>query len=64
MIKLVAYSDQQNSGRRIHVIPGARILWIVMMKFSPVRIDEKPEMNTPMAMAKTWVFVYFVLSGV
>ncbi len=26
--------------------PGARILWIVTMKFSPVRIDEKPAMNT------------------
>ena len=63
-MRLVAYIDQQNSGRRSHVRPGARILWMVMMKFSPVRIDENPEMNTPIAIAKTWVFVYFVLSGV
>ena len=27
--------------------PGARILWIVTMKFSPVRIDEKPVMKMP-----------------
>ena len=47
MIRLVAYSDQQNSGSRIHVMPGARILWMVMMKFRPVRMDENPEMNTP-----------------
>ena len=47
MMRLVAYSDQQNSGSRIHVMPGARILWMVMMKFSPVRMDENPEMNTP-----------------
>ena len=26
-------------------MPGARILWIVTMKLSPVRIDEKPAMK-------------------
>ena len=35
------------SGRRNHVIPGARILWMVTMKFSPVRIEEKPLMKIP-----------------
>ena len=28
-------------------MPGARSVWTVTMKFSPVRIDEKPRMNTP-----------------
>ena len=28
-------------------MPGARILWMVTMKFRPVRIDEKPAMKTP-----------------
>jgi hypothetical protein len=27
-------------------MPGARSLWMVAMKFTPVRIDEKPRMNT------------------
>ena len=31
-----------NSGKRNQVIPGARIVCIVTMKFSPVRIDAKP----------------------
>ena len=46
-ITLVAYIAQMNSGSRNQVIPGARILWIVTMKFSPVRIEEKPVMKTP-----------------
>ncbi len=33
---------QINSGSRNQVMPGARILWIVTMKFSPVKIEEKP----------------------
>ena len=37
------------------VSPGARILWVVAMKLMPVRIDEKPVMNTPTAAAITWV---------
>jgi hypothetical protein len=52
-IRLVAYIDQMNSGRRNQVIPGARISWIVTMKFKPVSIEEKPAMNTPVATAKT-----------
>ena len=30
-------------------MPGARIRWIVTMKFRPVRIDEKPVMKMPSA---------------
>ena len=48
-ITLVAYIAQMKSGSRNQVMPGARILWIVTMKFRPVRIDEKPVMKTPSA---------------
>ena len=44
-----------NSGRRNQVMPGARILWIVTMKFRPVRIDEKPVMKMPSAVGITCV---------
>ncbi len=37
-------------------MPGARILWTVTMKFRPVRIEEKPAMNTPIAAASTYEF--------
>jgi hypothetical protein len=40
-------------GNLNHVMPGARIRWIVTMKFRPVRIDEKPAMNTPTPARKT-----------
>ena len=30
-------------------MPGARIRWMVTMKFRPVRIDEKPAMKMPSA---------------
>ena len=42
-------------------MPGARIRWMVTMKFSPVRIDEKPVMNTPTAAVITWLFAAAVL---
>ena len=60
-IRLVAYMDQINSGRRIHVSPGARILCTVMMKFSPVRMDENPEMKIPVAIAMTCSLEYVEL---
>ena len=44
---LVAYIPQMNRGSRCHVIPGARSLWIVTMKFSPVRIDDIPMRKIP-----------------
>ena len=43
----MAYIPQTNRGRRCHVIPGARSLWMVTMKFSPVRIDEIPKTKSP-----------------
>ena len=36
-----------NSGMRFQVMPGARILWIVTRKLTPVRMDENPRMNAP-----------------
>ena len=54
--RLVAYSAHTNSGSRNQVNPGARIRWIVTMKFRPVRIDEKPVMKTPMPVSITLEF--------
>ena len=51
---LVEYSDQMNTGRRYQVSPGARRRWMVMMKFSPVAMVEKPEMKMPITTATTW----------
>jgi hypothetical protein len=44
---------QMKSGRRRQCMPGARSLWTVAMKFTPVRIDEKPRMKTPMVIQMT-----------
>jgi hypothetical protein len=38
---------QINSGRRNQVMPGARILWTVTMKFRPVRIELNPARKMP-----------------
>jgi hypothetical protein len=43
----VAYSAQILRGSLPQEIPGARSLWIVVMKFVPVRIEENPRINTP-----------------
>ena len=64
MIRLVAYIDQMNSGMRNQVMPGARIRWMVTMKFRPVRIDEKPVMKMPSAVGITLVVDDTVLNGV
>ena len=40
---------------RNQVMPGARMRWTVTMKFSPVRMDEKPAMKMPSAVAITQV---------
>ena len=37
-------------------MPGARMRWMVTMKFRPVRIDEKPVMKMPSAAVITCVF--------
>ena len=34
-------------------IPGDRLRWIVTIKFNPVKIDEKPRMNTAMVINPT-----------
>jgi hypothetical protein len=50
---LVAYVDQMNNGSLNHVRPGARIVWIVTMKFRPVNIEENPVMKIPITAATT-----------
>ena len=46
-------------------MPGARMRWMVTMKFSPVRIDEKPVMKTPSARGqRRGVLLKLVLKGV
>ena len=50
---LTTYIDQANSGRRNHVMPGARSMWMVAMKLTPVAIEEKPTTNTPAAAGMT-----------
>ena len=37
-------------------MPGTRIVWIVTMKFNPVRIEEKPVMKIPTPVSTTAVF--------
>ena len=54
---------QTNKGSRPHVMPGARIVWMVTMKFRPVRIEENPVMNTVTAAGTTMVFENIVLNG-
>jgi hypothetical protein len=44
---LVAYIPQMNRGKRFQDIPGARSLWIVTMKFRPVRSDDIPTRKIP-----------------
>ncbi len=61
---LVAYMAHTNSGNRNQVIPGARIVCVVTMKLSPVKIDEKPEMKIPTAIRITFVLAYVLLYGV
>ena len=51
--RLVAYIAQTKSGSRPQVRPGARIVWVVTMKFRPVRIDENPVMKMPTAAGMT-----------
>ena len=50
---LTTYIDQANSGSRNQVMPGARSMWMVARKFTPVAIEEKPTMKTPMAAGMT-----------
>ena len=45
-MRAVAYMAHTNSGISNQPMPGARSLWTVAMKFSPVKIEEKPRMKT------------------
>ena len=56
--------DQINNGRRVHVIPGARMRWIVTTKFKPVRIDENPLIKIASPASMTLVLLKAVLNGV
>jgi hypothetical protein len=42
---------------RKNVMPGGRSLWIVTMKFRPVKIELKPKMKAPKAAGITLVVV-------
>ena len=48
---------QTSSGMRHSVMPGARIVRIVTMKLTAVRIDEVPANCTPM-LKKSWETVW------
>jgi len=61
MIRLVAYRDHTNSGRRNQVRPGARSLWVVTMKLMPLRIEEKPTMPMPISTVVTALCEYRLL---
>ena len=50
---LVAYMPRRRVAGGTRSCPGARSLWMVTMKFRPVRIEEKPVMKTPAAVART-----------
>jgi len=58
------YIDHTKRGRRNHVMPVVRMVWIVTMKLSPVRIDEKPTMKTPTTVNITCEFENMVENGV
>ena len=51
--RLVAYIAQTKSGRRSHLMPGARKVCVVAMKLTPVSTEENPTTNTPIAAVST-----------
>jgi phage terminase large subunit-like protein len=56
MMTLAEYMLQMNNGNRNQVSPGARMRWIVAMKFNPVKMDEKPATNAARPALITFVF--------
>ena len=62
-IRLVAYIVQTKIGMRNQCMPGARIVCTVTTKLSPVRIDEKPTMITPISAGMTQVLENVVEYG-
>src|ERR1039458_5157 len=51
------------SGRRDHVIPGARMRWMVTTKFRPVRMEENPATKIASPASTIFVLVKLVLKG-
>ena len=62
-MRLVAYIVQTKIGMRNQVMPGARMVCTVTTKFSPVRMEEKPTMMTPMSAGTTQVLEKVVENG-
>ena len=46
-MKTLTNADQVKSGIFIHVIPGARMVNTVVMKFTPPSVDEAPSISMP-----------------
>ena len=54
--------DEQRQAGPGH--PGARMRWMVTTKFSPVRMEEKPDDEDAAPASMTWVLLKAVLKGV
>jgi len=64
MTTLVAYMLQQKQRHAEPGHAGQRILWMVTMKFSPVRIELNPLTKTAHTASVTWVLEKAALYGV
>jgi hypothetical protein len=53
-----------NSGSRRQYMPGARMVWTVMMKLRPVKMELKPVMKIPMIVRTTLVLENSLEKGV
>jgi len=49
----VAYMPQTNSGIWNQPMPGARSLWVVAMKLTPVKMEEKPRTKAARTIIET-----------
>ena len=47
------YLPEARTCGRNQSMPGARSMWVVVMRLTPVAIEENPTMNTPAAAATT-----------
>ncbi len=63
MTRETAYMAQTKSGNRNQLMPGMRRLWMVTMKLSPVRIEEKPVTKTPVTTRNTLLLENSVEKG-
>ena len=62
-IIIVAKTDQTKIGILNQVIPGALIRTMVVIRFKPPRIDERPIRYTPRKNIEKPIFARFSLSG-